>query len=275
MRMTGRGAGLCLAVMWATAAGAASFDSLTQEQQDETIEFVVGNAYHTLFHEAGHMLVSEFDLPILGREEDSVDNLATVMMLGFDELAFDNALVDTADGFWMTDEAAKSGSDAEETDDSAYYDEHGLDLQRSYQVVCLMVGHDAADFKEIADTYELPGERRDTCAEEYAQISKSWEKVLKPHLRGGSRKARIDIVYDMPARKHLRWAASVLQENSLLERVAAEMTERYDLKDGITFRATTCGVENAFWSEDDRTVTFCYELANYYRQINVDWYAAQ
>ena len=33
----------------------------------------------------------------------------------------------------------------------AYYDEHGLDWQRAYQIVCLMVGSNPDQFGQLAD----------------------------------------------------------------------------------------------------------------------------
>jgi hypothetical protein len=265
-------AGLSLASVAPAAAGDLGFEDLTEDQQAETIGFVTGNSLHTLFHEAGHMLVSEFALPILGREEDSVDNLATVMLLSDRNEEFDTALVDTADGFWLFDEAQKAATGEDSPDESAYYDEHALNLQRSYQVVCLMVGHDPEGFKEIADTYELPDDRRERCRWEYEQVAASWDKVLEPHLRGDGQEATISIVYDEPAEERLVWAAATVREAQLLERVAQAMVDRYAITDGITFRATTCGVENAFWHPAERTVTFCYELADYYKQLSVKWF---
>ncbi|MFY8102162.1 MAG: DUF4344 domain-containing metallopeptidase, partial [Allorhizobium sp.] len=46
-------------------------EELTEEQVQEGQQFVINNAIFILFHEAGHMLVSEFNLPVLGREEDA------------------------------------------------------------------------------------------------------------------------------------------------------------------------------------------------------------
>ena len=37
-----------------------------------------------------------------------------------------------------------------------YYDEHGLDQQRAYQIVCLMVGSDKDKFKDLARETKLP-----------------------------------------------------------------------------------------------------------------------
>jgi hypothetical protein len=46
---------------------------LSQQQRVERVEFVVGNTLVLLLHEIGHVLISEFQLPVLGREEDAAD----------------------------------------------------------------------------------------------------------------------------------------------------------------------------------------------------------
>jgi len=50
-----------------------TLSDLTDEQLEEAKSFALGNTIFFLFHESGHMLVSEFDLPVLGKEEDAVD----------------------------------------------------------------------------------------------------------------------------------------------------------------------------------------------------------
>ena len=41
----------------------------------EAVRFTVANAEFTLMHEMGHLLISELQLPVLGREEDAADQL--------------------------------------------------------------------------------------------------------------------------------------------------------------------------------------------------------
>ena len=44
----------------------------------------------------------------------------------------------------------------------------------------------------------------------------------------------------------------------------AALADPYSLNDGITFRAKNCGQVNAFWDPQSRTVTYCYELAEFH-----------
>ncbi len=98
---------------------------------------MIGNSTFIMFHEAGHMLISELGLPVLGREEDAVDTLSAILLLEGRDETLDQAITDSADGWFL------SGEQMAEDDEYAFWDSHGIDDQRAYQIVCMMVGHDA------------------------------------------------------------------------------------------------------------------------------------
>src|SRR5437868_6462646 len=49
------------------------FKNLTEKQRIDRVEFVVGNTLFVLLHELGHVLITELNLPVLGRQEDAAD----------------------------------------------------------------------------------------------------------------------------------------------------------------------------------------------------------
>ncbi|KAB1087721.1 hypothetical protein F4V91_15555 [Neorhizobium galegae] len=163
---------------------------LSKQQVEDSVEFAFGNALFFLFHEAGHMLVSEFNLPVLGREEDAVDTLSTLLLLEADGEVFDTALTDSVDGWTFSAEASEA---AEE--EQALWDVHALDRQRAFSMVCMMVGKDAEKFKESADNLEFPEERRKQCVGEYQKARDSWFGVLKPHQRTDGQNNKFTITY--------------------------------------------------------------------------------
>ena len=94
----------------------------------EQAEFVLGNVIFVLFHEIGHALVSEFELPVLGREEDAVDRFATFLLTpeGDEDEETDPStiLVDAMSGWFLS-------SNQTELADIEWWDEHGRDQQRA------------------------------------------------------------------------------------------------------------------------------------------------
>ena len=126
----------------------------------------------TVLHEVGHALVHVLDVPITGREEDAVDQLAALVL---------------ADGTAEGDAAAINGvrglPDEDEVDDLAVADEHALSGQRYYNVLCLVYGQDPEAYAAWVDDGTLPEERAARCPAEYAQASSSWERLLAPYLK--------------------------------------------------------------------------------------------
>src|SRR5262249_16159247 len=130
-------------------------------------------------------------LPVLGREEDAADSFATVALLNMGSEFSYGVLVQAAKGWFLSAERDQRKGSA-----LAFYDEHGLDKQRAYQIVCLMVGSDPDRFKAIADLAKMPESRQDSCQGDYSNASWSWEKALARHRRAADQpKTNIRTVY--------------------------------------------------------------------------------
>ncbi|KAB7740280.1 hypothetical protein F2P47_09765 [Parvibaculum sedimenti] len=51
------------------------------ERADLRREFILANTEFTVLHEVGHVVFQEFAVPLFGREEESADTLATMLMI--------------------------------------------------------------------------------------------------------------------------------------------------------------------------------------------------
>lgn len=138
---------------------------------------VAGTTAFVLLHEVGHALIHVLDLPTTGREEDAVDQLATLLMLGEgpvgDSLAF-------AAAAWFLQSSQRT-----RIDPLTFADEHGLDAQRVYSILCWVHGRDPTRYPEIVREGWLPAARAERCPAEYARISRSWSRLLAPYHRSG------------------------------------------------------------------------------------------
>lgn len=159
------------------------FGEQLEAETDEEWEEVGGKAIAALvfvfYHELGHALVDVYDLPVTGREEDAVDQLATVMLLETWE-GEDSELAILSSAEWFDLDA----EGAEEDPDMA--DEHALDEQRYYNLVCWIYGSDPDYFADVVEEWELPAARAERCAGEYARMSQAWDTLLGPHMRSTS-----------------------------------------------------------------------------------------
>ncbi|MEZ8781683.1 DUF4344 domain-containing metallopeptidase [Vibrio splendidus] len=130
---------------------------------------------HTLLHEAGHAYIEDQKIAILGKEEDAVDNLATILLLNYVEHGGD-AAISAADMF-----AFESEDRPEYYDLGEYIDEHSFDLQRYFSTLCLVYGSDPEAYKNLLDEVENDylKDRKEFCVEHFDVINDNWHQYLK------------------------------------------------------------------------------------------------
>ncbi|CAH6844129.1 conserved exported hypothetical protein [Vibrio chagasii] len=130
---------------------------------------------HTLIHEAGHAYVEDQQIAILGKEEDAVDNLATILLINYVEHGTD-AAISAADMF-----AFESEDRPEYYDLGEYIDEHSFDLQRYFSTLCLVYGSDPEAYKNLLDEVENDylKDRKEFCVEHFDVINANWHRYLK------------------------------------------------------------------------------------------------
>ena len=231
------------------------FKGLSEQERRDRMEFVAGNVLFAMVHEVGHMLIAEMGLPVLGREEDAADAFATLTGLKMGDAFSDRVLTQSARGWFLSDRR-----NSKENVKMVFYDEHGLDRQRAYNIVCLMVGSDPEKFEHLAEMTKLPPERRGTCQGDYSNASWSWEQALKPHLRAeGQPKTEIPVTYHDSKQYDL--FARGFRKLEMLEEVANHLSDRYVWRRPITLEMADCGEPMAHWDLSTQKITVCYELA--------------
>ncbi len=230
----------------------------------EDSRYFTVNSLFTLFHELGHASISEFDLPVLGREEDAADQLATLLLRSVEthpDFTAGELTLLAAKG-WL-DDWKKFGASAS---DRAYGDEHSLEIQRYDQMACLTYGSDPGAFPSLPAEIGLPEDRANSCVFEYAQVSESWERLLAPHYRleGSIGGGRIGVVYEDTAIEAAKALRDKLVETKAFDTLADAISDQFVLPRDLTMEFTDCGTANAFWAESAATVTMCYELLVYF-----------
>lgn len=141
-----------------------------QETGVTAVEATKDALMHTLAHEYGHAFIYSNQVIVLGKEEDAVDSLATLLLLNsFDE--GDEIALSAADLFALEDE------DIDNFDDDHFWDEHSLDAQRYFATLCLIYGSDPEKNREIISKAQLEMERDSYCEEEYLRQAENWDRL--------------------------------------------------------------------------------------------------
>ena len=139
--------------------------NLTEEQVGQA---TVNTWVFVLFHEIGHALVDLLELPVTGQEEDAVDDFSALLLVegGIPGAAADAAI------FW--------GLTSKEPTRAAFADEHSLDQQRFYNILCVVYGSNPDAYASWVPNL-LPEDRAVKCPAEYEQKKNSWDALLTPH----------------------------------------------------------------------------------------------
>lgn len=162
----------CYELLGTFAAIVGTDKSLTEEEV-ETV--MLGSTLFFLLHEIGHALVDVLNIPITGREEDAVDDLAGLILIeadGYEELLGAAYSFDV-----LAQHVEASGQNL------AFWDEHSLNAQRAYTLTCLVFGSQPDSYTDLVGPNVLPVKRAERCPNEYRQKSSAWERLLATHMK--------------------------------------------------------------------------------------------
>ncbi len=236
----------------------------------EAVRFTVANAEFTLMHEMGHLLISELQLPVLGREEDAADQLGFMGLFLLQQEQhrddFYAKLMDVADYCRMEwQNAERDGSPV------PVWDSHALDAQRFNNIACLAYGSDPDRLDWVLEVSGLPVERALYCPDEYEQVAHAVQWFREHFGRSAAQplRHRIKVVYDTPP-AHLAGGTELLEKiraSGELEAVAAKASEAFALPRDLTLRMSTCGAPDAWFNRISGELTLCYERIAYFRDL--------
>lgn len=218
---------------------------LRAEETDPKADFVADNLVSVFYHELGHALIDQLELPVLGREEDAADILSVLLI---DEVwepdVAEQIVANNALAYAMR---AAEGAEG----DPAFWDVHGHDLQRYFTHVCLFYGADPEGREQFAIDADLPEERASGCAEERDLAEQSWWAFLEPLSEQAPGTAL---------------ALNAAEDDFTAEIIGAEveaLNERFDLPREVRVDVTECGEINAFYIPDESRIMMCTEFTKF------------
>ncbi|HSR97027.1 MAG TPA: DUF4344 domain-containing metallopeptidase [Kofleriaceae bacterium] len=134
---------------------------------------VVSSLMFVFLHEFGHGLISLYKLPAVGREEDAADQLAGLVLIATGDSGIEVAMR----GAQFFRLLALSGAK------TPFFDEHSLDAQRYYNLLCMVYGSNPDRLKSLVGNDKLPASRARRCPTEYSKIYSAWADLLNPHMQ--------------------------------------------------------------------------------------------
>ena len=139
---------------------------------DEKMDAASGAIFFIAYHEIGHGLIHLLNLPILGREEDAADAIASYLAL-----RAKNPVPSVAGTLWFLLRGDMNSGLRE------YAGVHSLGPQRAFGFLCQALGMNRQQFGPLAAELRLPAERGQRCEAEYSKLQYSVRTLLGHRLR--------------------------------------------------------------------------------------------
>ncbi|SDO17623.1 DUF4344 domain-containing metallopeptidase [Pseudomonas jinjuensis] len=234
----------------------------------DVIRFIVANTEFSVMHEMGHMLIAEYDLPVLGREEDAADQLGFIALFQlYSRLStaeVDARLLDIADYWRLEWQRPKSIREQVQA-----WDTHPLDEQRYYNIVCLLYGSDMRRLDWVPELTHLPYERALYCDDEFRQARRALHWVGSFQHKAIQRRAGIRVVFEAPtgAIPDIDQLITPLHDDDTFQRLADDITQLLQPPRALTLRLMSCGAPDASYNRRSGELTLCYERLDHFRHL--------
>lgn len=206
-------------------------------------DFVTANLASVLYHELGHAVIDQLQLPIFGQEEDAADVLSVLLINRmYDEETAQAVAYDAAFGF---------SAEASDVEQPVFWDTHGPDEQRYFNLICLFYGANVDARHDLAQELMLPNERALSCEEEFVIAEDSWGPVL-------------DEMGDLQGKLVFQGSSDGFMSAFLQDEVSA-LNDRYRFPIDIPVALESCGEANAYYDLDAQKITICQEFEDHLR----------
>lgn len=154
------------------------YQMFSQKYNEQEANQKMFDALQFIFlHELGHALIDAYQLPVTGNEEDAADKLSSYINLKeLGETSGTRSAIAASEAFEMQ-------SQMSEGKDLPFYDEHSLDQQRFYNILCQLYGSNPNKYSVLVEKNILPEPRAVRCPSEFQQNVRTWEKLLEKYRK--------------------------------------------------------------------------------------------
>lgn len=234
--------------------------------------YIDSNLEFTLLHELAYAVIDINHVPVLGGQESAADQIAIMLMI-ITHHRIDRDLLDrliAISGEWMMEWQEELA-----TGETVYWDNHPLQIQRFYELTCLVYGADPDSVETIRTESWLPIQRAWYCNQEYiknrealAWLAKQYSHFeldadwnLTPQELQHANLGKVKLQIGPPITDAGKKVHSFLVNSKRLKYVIARSNQilKLDRDINIVFESG-CSGPDVWWSSEKSTVFVCYEL---------------
>jgi len=143
-----------------------------------TPEDAVNGPFLDVFlHETGHAVFDLLKVPVFGREEDAADSFSAYITLQLGKEDAHKLIMGSA--YQYQDDLLSPQVSLALT---KFADEHGIPVQRYFDLLCIAYGADQKLFADVVEKGYLPKDRAEGCEGEYEQTAFAFKKLIDPYI---------------------------------------------------------------------------------------------
>jgi hypothetical protein len=151
------------------------------KNNEEYVQRVFKNSVFTFWHEIGHAMMHQLNLPIKTEslnEEDLADEFAVLSMIWRQDSKWTNSIITSSLHYKNKTIKRKNKGLG-----MANYEFHSPDLERYYNMNCLLFGMKSMSFSRLEKLLNAQPKRAAQCKAYAQQRNDYWAKLLKPYVK--------------------------------------------------------------------------------------------
>ncbi len=147
-----------------------------KNKQPNPNEMAIRELKFAFYHEFGHALVGEFQLPVTANGEDVADELAALTLVADGEDGQQSVAAEAMSYKFTAQEKGKPTT-------KDFYRIHSYDEVRVGNLVCQLYGADNKQYGDLARSLGMPRDRLAQCVRDYPKKQAAWDKLLASHKK--------------------------------------------------------------------------------------------
>ena len=262
---------------------------LTQNDIDEIYEFATNASMGIIFHEIGHLIVDEFNVPIFNNEEDVADSFMAWSLIQIpDEYASyedyeyyaeepHKVIKGISDYYYYLTLLGRDTSEVYGKDSE--YAIHSTDNKRFFNIACFMKGSNPEVFNTYITKRGFDYILEDQCDYNYWQMSDAWWDVFKGSAQGEEYEFWEVYVENYVQKIFLDFQDTNVTIHQYFEEYAKptilyflqNVIAQVKLQEDYILSFEYCGGDiNAYYISSQNKILFCYELVEEFMNVKTD-----
>jgi len=262
---------------------------LTQNDIDEIYEFATNASMGIIFHEIGHLIVDEFNVPIFNNEEDVADSFMAWSLIQIpDEYASyedyeyyaeepHKVIKGISDYYYYLTLLGRDTSEVYGKDSE--YAIHSTDNKRFFNIACFMKGSNPEVFNTYITKRGFDYILEDQCDYNYWQMSDAWWDVFKGSAQGEEYEFWEVYVENYVQKVFLDFQDTNVTIHQYFEEYAKptilyflqNVIAQVKLQEEYILSFEYCGGDiNAYYISTQNKILFCYELVEEFMNVKTE-----